>query len=462
MLTSLRIRNLKALEDTEELAIKPLTLLIGPNSAGKSTVLQALLMMKQTVDSRDLRNPLSINGPWVEMGSFRDLIRGRNIDNTLGIDLTFAAPDFTESLMEVLIPSAISFSSEIDSRASGRRLITSANFKETRDGRISSQRFVFEYKWDESDYARGPEPHGSVVLREDEKAYLCRASVPAKEGQAGSLDHHVWSRPEAKFYSLIPEELGDSNTVWPRAIMQSFSYDFERSFSAFSYLGPLRARPKRVYSVTGETPQDVGHTGEKFADVLLSAGSRRLESKLSEWLSKFEVAAEFKLRQMEQSFFFVELRNPLSGVTVNLADSGFGSSQVIPIIVEGFFAQEGALMLFEQPEIHLHPRAQGVLGDLLVDIASEGRRLIVETHSEHMLGRIQSNIAEGNITKEDVGVYYFQPNVTGTRVHELVLDGNGQFETEGLPEDFFAQGYNESLRQMDAIAKKMRNDSSGR
>ena len=287
MLTNLRIRNLKALEDTRELAIKPLTLMIGPNSAGKSTVLQALLMIKQTVDSRNLRNPLSINGPWVEMGSFRDLIRGRDKDNKLGIDLAFAAPDFNESLMEVLTPSVVQFSSEFDSSASGRRLATSANFRETRDGRISSQSFVFEYKWDEGDNAKGPEPYGRVVLREDERAYSCSVSVPAKEGQAGSLDHHIWSRPEAKFYSVTPEDLSGSSTVWPRAIMQILSYDFERAFSAFSYLGPLRARPQRVYNVSGETPQDVGHAGERFADVLISARSEMLDeqSRSSGWQS---------------------------------------------------------------------------------------------------------------------------------------------------------------------------------
>ena len=125
---------------------------------------------------------------------------------------------------------------------------------------------------------------------------------------------------------------------------------------------------------------------------------------------------------MGPGFFYVNLTNPFTKVPVNLADAGFGGSQVIPIIVEGFFAQEDSLILLEQPEIHLHPRAQGVLGDLLVDIANEGRRLIVATHSEHMLGRIQTNIAEGSISKDDVAVYYFQPGETGTRVRELALN----------------------------------------
>ena len=460
MLTNIRLRNLKALEDTGELEIKPLTLFIGPNSAGKSTVLQALLMIKQTVDSRDLRNPLSINGPWVEMGSFRDLIGGRNTDRTMSIDLSFTAPHPTEWLVAAFNPTTLPYLSEMSTDDLGRRLITNVDFKETEDGRISSQRFTFEYKWDENAEAIMPEPSGSVVLSEDEKSYFCNVRVPVKEGQAGLLEDHGWSRSEAKFYNVLPEKLQGTAEVWPVTIVGSLGYDFESAFSSLHYLGPLRARPQRVYSVSGETPHDVGHAGERFADVLVSARSDMLVARVDEWMAKFDIAAEVKLEPMGPGYFFVQLTNPFTKVPVNLADAGFGSSQVIPIIVEGFFAQENALIVLEQPEIHLHPRAQGVLGDLLVDIAKEGRRLIVETHSEHMLGRIQTNIAEGRISRDDVRVYYFQPRQTGTRVRELVLDDNGQFETEGLPEDFFTQGYNESMRQMDAIAKKMRNVSS--
>ena len=464
MLTNIRLRNMKALEDTGDLAIKPLTMLIGPNSAGKSTVLQSLLMIKQTVDSRDLRNPLTINGPWVEMGSFRDIIRGRDTDSTLGVDLLFASRNPLGWLGRTLNPLTATFSSETDVSDTGKWLLAQVGFKETQDGRIGSQEFNFAYIGDFSDKYPALAPAGKVLLQEDEKRYTCNVRVPEpdKEGQV-SFKNYEWQRTESKFYNILPERPQDSiDEAWAVLLVQSATNDFESAFSAFHYLGPIRARPQRVYNVSGETPHDVGHAGERFADVLISAGSQKLEAKVDEWMAKFHIAAEVKLERMGPGYFFVQLTNPFSKVPVNLADSGFGGSQVIPIIVEGFFAQQDALILLEQPEIHLHPRAQGVLGDLLVDIANEGRRLIVETHSEHMLGRIQTSIAEGAISKDDVAVYYFQPGETGTRVRELPLDDNGQFESEGLPEDFFTQGYNESMRQMDAIARKMGYASSAR
>ena len=456
MLTNIRLRNMKALEDTGDLAIKPLTMLIGPNSAGKSTVLQSLLMIKQTVDSRDLRNPLAINGPWVEMGSFRDIIRGRDTDSNLCVDLSFASRNPFGWVVRTLDPSAATLSSETAVSELEIGLLAQISFKETRDGRIGSQKFAFEYIGHFSAEYLELAPSGIVLLQEDEKHYACNIRVPGIKDDQFNFTDYEWQRSEAKFYNVLPENPQDSiGDNWPFFFAQSVNYDFESAFSSFHYLGPIRARPQRVYNVSGETPHDVGHAGERFADVLISAGSQKLEAKVDEWMAKFDIAAEVKLERMGPGYFFVQLTNPFSKVPVNLADSGFGGSQVIPIIVEGFFAQQDALILLEQPEIHLHPRAQGVLGDLLVDIANEGRRLIVETHSEHMLGRIQTNIAEGAISKDDVAVYYFQPGETGTRVRELVLDDNGQFESEGLPEDFFTQGYNESMRQMDAIAKKM-------
>ena len=393
MLTNIRLRNMKALEDTGDLTIKPLTMLIGPNSAGKSTVLQSLLMIKQTVDSRDLRNPLTINGPWVEMGSFRDIIRARDTDSTLGVDLSFASRNPFGWVARTLDLPTNTFSSETAVSDLEIGLLAQASFKETRDGRVGSQKFAFEYIGYFSDEYPDLAPSGKVLLQEDEKRYACNIRVPGIKDDQINFTDYEWYRTVSKFYDFLPEQ--SQYDTWAFLFTQGTIYDFEDAFSSFHYLGPLRARPQRVYNVSGETPHDVGHAGERFADVLISAGSQKLETKVDEWMAKFHIAAEVKLERMGPGYFFVQLTNPFSKVPVNLADSGFGGSQVIPIIVEGFFAQQDALILLEQPEIHLHPRAQGVLGDLLVDIANEGRRLIVETHSEHMLGRIQTNIAEG-------------------------------------------------------------------
>ena len=97
------------------------------------------------------------------------------------------------------------------------------------------------------------------------------------------------------------------------------------------------------------------------------------------------------------------------------------------VIVEGYYAPRGSLLIAEQPEIHLHPNAQTRLADLFIDIASENKKLLIETHSEHILMRIQRRIAEKAIPCSDVAVYYCEPTSEGTTVKRIGLDGFGRF-----------------------------------
>ena len=89
MITSLRIRNFKCLADTGRLSIKPLTFLVGPNSSGKTSIIQSLLLLRQTVESRDLKNPLSINGQYVQLGSYPDLLFMHGYKARLQLELEF-------------------------------------------------------------------------------------------------------------------------------------------------------------------------------------------------------------------------------------------------------------------------------------------------------------------------------------------------------------------------------------
>jgi predicted ATPase len=203
---------------------------------------------------------------------------------------------------------------------------------------------------------------------------------------------------------------------------------------------------------------DVGTKGERTAEVLWYATrtrERRQEmlGQINHWLQEFGVALEARLERLGQSNQYrVLFRDPASQLKINLADVGFGASQVLPIIVQGLYSRPGTLLLVEQPEIHLHPRAQATLGDLLVDIAKRGdRRLIVETHSDHVLGRVQRRIAEEKISRSEVAIYYFNPTPEGTQIREVTVDELGQFEE--FPEGFFEESFQEAV----AHSKAMRN-----
>ena len=241
----------------------------------------------------------------------------------------------------------------------------------------------------------------------------------------------------------------------------------ESGFPALRHVGALRTAPERVHAVREDAPESVGIYGENAAAMLLANGarsemSRKLLAKVGEWMRALGIASEVSLRDAGDGRFAVEIANPHTGERANLADAGVGAIQALPIIAEGYAAPKGALILLEHPEAHLHPRAQGALGDLLIDISKRGKKLIVETHSEHLIGRIQTSVAEETILNDDVAIYYFDPVEGGVQARELKLDEMGHLPPNGIPEDFFAEGYEESLRHMKAVGKRIRGGADGR
>ena len=157
-----------------------------------------------------------------------------------------------------------------------------------------------------------------------------------------------------------------------------------------------------------------------------------------------------RLDRIRENYYSLIITDPATAVQTNLADIGFGASQTLPIIIESFYAPAGSTLLIEQPEIHLHPKAQAVLGDLFIDAARDGRRsFIVETHSEHLLARVRRRIAEKAISKDQVAIYYFNPTPEGTAISQVTLNDLGQYES--FPDGFFEEDVKEAFEHIKAI-----------
>ena len=128
-------------------------------------------------------------------------------------------------------------------------------------------------------------------------------------------------------------------------------------------------------------------------------------------------------------------------------DTGYGCSQILPILTAAYNTEQTSILMIQQPEIHLHPSAQAELGDLFVDIANDGPQMFIETHSEHLLIRVQSLIAEGKISPEDVSIYYIYGQEGKKRMKKYVkmdIGDDGHFINE-WPEGFFPEKWNSSL-----------------
>ena len=116
------------------------------------------------------------------------------------------------------------------------------------------------------------------------------------------------------------------------------------------------------------------------------------------------------------------------GAKRNLIDVGYGVSQIIPVLMEMFRPGGAQLMLFQQPEVHLHPSAQAALGTLFCETATAGRQLIVETHSDYIIDRILLDIRDkhGRLQAEDVSILYFEREDANVSIYSLGIDPEGE------------------------------------
>lgn len=436
MITKLRIQNFKSLKDTGSLPIRPLTFLVGPNSSGKSSVLQSLLMLKQTIESKDTTTRLRSSGYYTpNLGTYPEFVFEHKANNLLTISFSFRPP--------LIPPKSIREPLELkDLDNISVKAIFGYNKKVAQ---IYLQNAEFELL-----------PYKMTFNKLNGKARYKVSLIRNGVEELGLSGLNV-----LKFYDVLVPTLSLRRKIkeshWDLTNIFSFEIDylFERRVY---YIGPLREWPRRFYPASGETPGDVGLRGEKAIDVLRmirGKKGRELRAKVNYWLKEFGFAEKTKVRQAMENYYQM-LVTPFPEqpkLEVNIADIGFGASQVLPIVVEGFYADPGSTLLIEQPEIHLHPKAQADLGDLFIDIAKENKVLIVETHSEYLLSRIRRRIAQGEIKREDVATYFFTLEGGRTHIQEIQINELGQFEFEQWPEDFFAEGFKEASAHFKAIAK---------
>ena len=209
------------------------------------------------------------------------------------------------------------------------------------------------------------------------------------------------------------------------------------------YLGPLREYPERHYIFSGNLVAEVGKSGKGMPDLLFK--KRGLVTKLNQWLRKFGLDYQIKVKTVRdpdvEDVFTLRLVEGATGITVSPLDVGFGISQLLPIVVQTLLAED-RLICVEQPEIHIHPRLQAEFGSLLAAAIKEKNpnRFLIETHSEHLLLRLQRLIRRRELTPSDVAVIYVSKTSDGAVASELRIDEDGSF-LDRWPDGFFEEGF---------------------
>ena len=434
MLTHIRVKNFKSWADSGEVVLAPLTGFFGTNSSGKSSLLQLLLLLKQSIGSDDVLF-FGDASSLVNLGSFGDVIHGHDTDASLALEYGCKPQEPVVTEVARQMPDGT-----------------------TKEFPVSIRHFTFNIS------VRGSTHHFSV---ESFRYGFNSREVPDIQWKDDILSRIDW-RGEEKIQELAIGHWSGSS-IFNYVLFKPFTSALEHQFSHVYYLGPARVTPKRLYHWEGTHPQDTGLWGDKTIDALLSARVKRLETRynektfqieerISEWLREMALAHAFSLESSDNSDgrdYEVRIRKDSVSPAVTLADMGYGLSQFLPVLVLCYYAPEGSTLILEQPGIHLHPKVQSQLADLLIEVVTERNlQVLVESHSEHLLNRLQRRIAEEKIAVDKTALYFCRNQRGVSACERLEVDEFGN--VANWPENFFGNEMGDLLAMAQAQMERQK------
>ena len=184
-----------------------------------------------------------------------------------------------------------------------------------------------------------------------------------------------------------------------------------------------------------------------------------MHNEIDAWVRRFGFGKGLAINELSKDLFSIVVETE-AGRKDNLADVGFGISQVLPLIVQAIAAPEESLTIAEQPEIHLNPKLQGVLAELFVEMANADHRVVVETHSEHLLLRLRTLVAQGEIDSRKVAIYFVEKKGEHSTIRHIPLEANGHVQPAEWPDGFFGDTLQESLALASSQAKRKEGQDS--
>ena len=529
MLHALELENFKAFGERSRIPFAPITLIFGENSAGKSTILQALYLLKQTRENREtgaLLLPRTENGI-VDLGSFQEMLFDHDLKRTLSIrvetvmdsrevsrlpygdskvaiEFSFKRPAAQpEVLLEQIgiydvkssgcIAKFQSLSGTEDPEEFWTRMgfLLDVSDSLSLPSELSALECVWvtaepeywkpEFKWCKENKeeilknlkqrkASFNRMKDQLNIREDGfrnlldslsvdidlfssnfdlKTYISKKRaerVNTAVGVRGFLPDRVLSDKKNRWItrsrSPLHSESDDTVTFDPAQFAMAAGRALEQTLDVLFPMSPFRIPPERLYIFRGTTPQNVGYRGDLLPDLLFRLPG--LVEETNKWLEDLKMDYKLRVKSIgvdSGDLFEVSLIDTRrkERVKVALSDVGFGISQLLPFIVQSLVS-EGQIISIEQPEVHVHPKLQADLGDLLAASIKKDQpnQFIVETHSEHLILRMQRLVRKQQIKPEDISVIYVSRGPDGAKAERLRLDEEGDFIDE-WPNGFFAE-----------------------
>ncbi len=497
MLSDVQLENYKSFKKLDNLKIKPITVLCGANSCGKSSILQSILLLKQTKESRTPNNSILLNGNYVHLGDVRNIIHGHNPEEHVSINYKyeFSIDDFYKLNGD-------------NRRANSRRLLSQLLPKKQLQSKkaIHQVSVKFNIKPSEEDLsyiktATISDYEITVSSKSDSGKKIEGALFKISTNDDGATSSITWNnltstymddsqsntngfveKAIVRYENLFPlinivndRENEDDLKVIPFNVYNflRLMHDFlQKMTTHVSYIGPLREEPSRRYIYENEV-LEIGSKGENAAYIYQTQQNKKILNKcirfddnvnsyidstnttlheeIDYWMNFMGISG-FKPDFQSEIIRLKMEANSCSNTHVNIADVGFGVSQIFPILIEGLRMSQGGTLLLEQPEIHLHPALQMKMADYFISLALSGKRIILETHSDHIVNRLIRRIIENSDLDEMVSINFVSSSDSGAFIEEVKVD-----PLKGIvnwPDGFFDQTANEQEQIMLAAIKR--------
>lgn len=420
-ITKISISGYKSIVQKQSVEVRPLTILAGANSSGKSSIVQPLLLLKQTLESSYDPGPLLLNGPNVKFTSVDQMFSKtgeKGSTNSFSVELHVNDGNlklsFTKSKIERLELS------EMSVNIGKSELILRPN-----------------------------------MSQEEKKKYISLHPFTENFRELQSLNLLVRGSKEEleikRNRCFLEARLDQLPLPLSSTLVMS------HNLRGLIHLPGLRGNPERTYPVTAVGSNFPG-TFEQYCASIISKWEKGEEGeRLNKDLKKLGltsrvVAKKINDAQVELQVGRLVNSRRFSKDLVSIADVGFGVSQTLPLLVALHVAKPGQMVYLEQPEIHLHPRAQIALAEVFVDAVERGVVTIIETHSSLLLLAIQAIVAEKKFSPQHVSLNWFTRGDDGTtKVASAELDENGAFGD--WPVDFDEVSLEAQSRYLDAAEK---------
>lgn len=536
-INSISFKNYKAFS-SGSLELKPITILLGSNSSGKSSLLQLFLLIEQTMNNPEpYESALKLNGRFINLGEDENLIKDKDLSKTLNIEFSFKALPYIQKLQLLLktvdhqltqIGRMIeriknkesdqldileytifnkqyeSFINEVQSIEYSHQPIESEIYKNKSlifDYMISHHNFLFEDFADKKittnqklsiykDIFTFLEPLKNLYSESGVLGYNLKYNPQTRKIEVEEQYVEINNKSLIKFTSKdISSDILDFELLKKHSdsLVNSFEYDAlkldEKSKNSVSryivfllneaynivadnfenkninYVSPLRAHPQRYYLLDEANINTSLNTqsGTSLAEILKK--NTQINSRVNTWLKKFGLKVTVK----EFKDIIHNIKIHQNDLDLDITDVGFGISQVLPILVQGFMSNNRSLTLIEQPEIHLHPKMQADLADLFIDIVKLAadkkgkikKSLLIETHSEYLLKRLRRRISEGKLSSKDIAIYFIEPrdkdNKDSALIKNIEISKDGSFE---WPKDFYITEFEDDMTYFQNLSKK--------